>query len=263
MTQEKHKNLIVMVVLTIVVAAVFWQVHSFEFLNYDDDKYVSENNHILTGLTWENIKWVFTNEHGGNFHPLTGLSHILDCQLFGLKPGMHHLANLLFHIVNTLLLFIVLWQMTDARWQSAFVAALFALHPMHVEPVVWISSRKDVLSTMFMMLTIYAYYRYVKKPAASRYILILMLFVCGLMAKPMLVTLPFLLLLLDYWPLNRTDLKNGRQAYYLIREKVPLFILSAISSIVTFIVFSNSFAGPCLQCGTVISEICLETACAR
>jgi Tfp pilus assembly protein PilF len=242
MTQHKHKSLIVMAVLTIIVLVVFWQVHSFEFLNYDDDKYVSENIHIRTGFAWQNIKWVFTNEHASNWHPLTGLSHILDCQLFGPRPGLHHLVNLLFHIINTLLLFVVLRKMTAAFWQSAFVAALFALHPLHVESVAWISERKDVLSTCFWILTMAAYFSYVQKPNTVRYVFVLVLFALGLMAKPMLVTLPFVLLLLDYWPLNRLDSVDGRQFYHLVREKIPFLILSAVSSVITFIVQKNAGA---------------------
>jgi len=236
MTLDKCKNLIVMAVLTVVILIVFWQVHTFEFLNYDDDKYVYENKNIRTGLTWQNIKWVFTNEHASNWHPLTGLSHILDCHLFGPRAGLHHLVNLLFHIVNTLLLFIVFEKMTTSRWQSAFVAALFALHPLHVESVAWISERKDVLSTLFWILTMTAYFSYVKKSGALRYLLTLLLFTMGLMAKPMLVTLPFVLLLLDYWPLNRLSALNERQIYPLVLEKVPFFVLSAVSSIITFVV---------------------------
>jgi len=239
---EKYRIWFVYLALLVSALAVFWQVHKFEFTNYDDDKYVSENNHIRTGLAWQNIKWVFTNEHASNWHPLTGLSHILDCQLFNLKPGLHHLINLLFHIANTLLLFIVLRKMTATLWQSTFVAALFALHPMHVESVAWISERKDVLSACFWILTMAAYCTYVKKPNAARYILALVLFAIGLMAKPMLVTLPFVLLLLDYWPLNRLDIVNGRQTYRLIREKMPFFILSAVSSVITFVVQKNAGA---------------------
>ena len=173
--------------------------------SYDDYGYVSQNEHISTGLTLENIIWVFTSAHGGNWHPLTGLSHILDCQLFGLNPGWHHLVNVIFHIANTLLLFAVLRRMTGAFWQSAFVAAVFGLHPAHVESVAWISERKDVLSTLFFLLTIASYVRFVKLRSTGWYLLTVLLFALGLMAKPMLVTLPFVLLLLDYWPLNRVE----------------------------------------------------------
>ena len=220
-------------ILALTTLAVYWQVYNFEFTNYDDDEYVSKNKHIITGLTGENIIWVLTSQHVGNWHPLTGVSHILDSQLFDSNAGRHHLTSLLFHIVNTLLLFTVLKQMTVSTWKSAFVAALFALHPLHVESVAWVSERKDVLSTFFWILAIAAYFRYVKSPSLSRYLLTLFLFILGLMSKPMIVTLPFVFLLLDYWPLERLERKN---LYRLILEKIPFFALAAISSIVTFFV---------------------------
>ena len=228
--------------LTIAVLAVFWQVHKFEFIIYDDRSYVSENNHISTGLKWDNIVWIFTNRHVGNWHPLTGLSHILDCQLFGLNAGRHHFVNLLLHIANTLLLFTVLRKMTGVFWQSTFVATLFALHPLHVESVAWISERKDVLSTLFGILTIGAYFCYVKNPTAWRYILTLVLFAMGLMSKPMLVTLPFVLLLLDYWPLNRLEIVDKPHIYRLILEKIPFFVFAAASSVITYIVQQHAGA---------------------
>lgn len=243
--------------LAIAVLAVFWQVHSFEFVQYDDDRYVSNNKHILSGLRVENVIWVFTSVHGGNWHPITGLSHILDCQLFGPNAGRHHLVNLLIHIINTLLIFVIFRQMTGALWASAFVAACFGLHPLHVESVAWISERKDVLSTLFWLLTIAAYFRYVKMPSIGRYLLTLMFFALGLMAKPMVVTLPFVLLLLDYWPLGRlelfgTDKSNNRKKPFaidkwknfwkLVLEKVPFFVLSAIFCAITIFVQSGTGA---------------------
>jgi tetratricopeptide (TPR) repeat protein len=222
----------VCLVLAISTFAVFYQVHSFDFVNYDDPSYLYENSHIRNGLTVEAVRWAFNIGYAANWHPLTWLSHILDWQLFGNNAGGHHLTNLFFHIANTLLLFIVLKQMTNALWQSAFVAALFALHPLHVESVAWISERKDVLSTFFLFLTMWAYLKYVRKPKIWRYLLIVLLFALGLMSKPMLVTLPFVLLLLDYWPLERF---GKQKTLYLILEKVPLFILSASSSIFTFL----------------------------
>lgn len=228
----KYRIYLIYLLLTIVTLGVFWQVRSFEFIKYDDNKYVTENEHILSGLTLNNVVWVFTNQHGGHWHPLTGLSHILDCELFGLNSGRHHLFSLLFHIVNTLLLFTVLWQMTGSVWKSAFVAALFAIHPLRIESVAWISSRKDVLSTLFWFLTTAAYLYYVKNPKVSRYVLTLVLFALGLMAKQMLVTLPFTLLLLDYWPLQRIDFGNKAIAGRLILEKIPLLVLSAVSSVI-------------------------------
>ena len=238
--------------LSVVTFAVYYQVHSFEFVNYDDPDYLYNNPNIQAGITPHSIKWAFTTGYAANWHPLTWLSHILDRQLFGPDPAGHHVMNLVFHIANTLLLFLVLKQMTDALWQSAFVAALFALHPLHVESVAWVAERKDVLSTFFWMLTMVAYVRYVRHPGVVRYLLTLLTFALGLMAKPMLVTLPFVLLLLDYWPLERIPLRqknkqeNGcsrrRIFYRLTLEKLPFFALSAVSSVVTFLVQRSSGA---------------------
>ena len=239
---EKFRVWFIYLALAVITFAVFWQVHNFDFTNYDDDLYVYENTHISSGLTLSNIGWVFTNEHVGNWHPLTGLSHMLDCQFFGLKSSWHHLVNLLFHIANTLLLLTVLKRMTGELWQSTFVAALFAIHPLHVESVAWISERKDVLSTLFWILTIGAYFRYAEKRSAGWYTLAIVLFAMGLMAKPMLVTLPFVLLLIDYWPLNRLDINNRNQIYRCVCEKIPFFILSAVSSVITFVVQKNTGA---------------------
>jgi tetratricopeptide (TPR) repeat protein len=224
------------------------------FVNYDDPAYVSGNPHVNGGITLKSIVWVFTNNHVGNWHPLTGLSHILDCELFGLNPLWHHLTSLLFHIVNTLLLFWVLKRMTGGVWASAFVAAAFAIHPLHVESVAWVAERKDVLSGFFWMLTMAAYIRYAERPGIDRYLLVGLVFCLALMAKPMVVTLPFVLLLLDYWPLGRLQWEwrsRGKPsppsksvnvgypratAWRLVGEKIPLFTLVVISSVVTFIV---------------------------
>jgi hypothetical protein len=187
--------------LALATLAVFWQVRSYDFVNYDDLDYVTDNRHVTAGLTRDGIIWAFTTGYFSYWHPLTWLSHMLDCQLFGTNPGWHHLVNLLLHIINTLLLFTVLKRMTGAFWQSAFVAAVFALHPLQVESVAWISERKNVLSAMFWLLTMVLYVRYVERPSTGRYVLTLLVFALGLMTKPMLVTLPFVLLLLDYWPL--------------------------------------------------------------
>ncbi|MBM4103760.1 MAG: hypothetical protein FJ263_06875, partial [Planctomycetes bacterium] len=192
--------------LTASTLLVFWQVHTFDFVNFfDDADYVYNNQHVSGGLTAENIRWAFTSGHAANWHPVTWLSLMLDCQIFGLHPGRMHLVNVVLHLVNTLLLFMVLSKMTGSLWPSAFVAAAFALHPMHVESVAWITERKDVLSTFFLLLTLAAYAGYVKRPSVFKYIISLIFFALGLMAKPMLVTLPLVLLLLDYWPLNRLD----------------------------------------------------------
>ena len=200
---KNRRVLSVCVILAIVTLAVFWQVRDHAFINLDDKLYVMENPHVQAGITFENLKWALTTGHASNWHPLTWLSHMLDVELFGLKAGRHHLMNVFFHIVNTLLLFLILHRMTGALWQSAFVATLFALHPLHVESVAWVAERKDVLSTLFWMLTLGAYGYYVKRPGYRRYLLVLVCFLLGLMSKPMLVTIPFVLLLLDFWPLGR------------------------------------------------------------
>jgi tetratricopeptide (TPR) repeat protein len=218
---------------------IYAQLLHHQFIVYDDDAYVTENQHVKTGFTRENVIWAFTSGLTANWIPLTWLSHMLDCQLFDLKPQWHHFTNLLLHIINTLLLFAVLRQMTSALWQSAFVAAAFALHPLHVESVAWVSERKDVLSALFWILTMAAYLRYVRYTSIKWYLLTLLLFAMGLMAKPMLVTLPFVLLLLDYWPLDRFKV-NGTAR--LIREKIPFLVLSAVSSVITFLVQQSAGA---------------------
>jgi len=236
MKQKTDKNLTFYICLALALATlgVYWQVHRYAFVNFDDYGYVRDNPHVQYGFTAAGVKWAFSfSGYASNWHPLTWLSHMLDCQLFDGNAGMHHLTNLFLHIANTLILFIVLKQATSALWQSAFVAALFALHPLHVESVAWIAERKDVLSTFFWMLTMWAYVRYVKRPKVLRYSLIVIFLALGLMAKPMLVTLPFVLFLLDYWPLERF---GKRTVYQLIFEKIPLFVLSAASSVITFII---------------------------
>jgi len=225
--------------LVISIFVVYWQVRNYGFVNYDDDIYVKDNLHVEKGLTLGSIAWALTATHASNWHPLTWLSHMLDFQLYGMNPGQHHLTNVLFHILNTLLLFFVFKRMTKDLWQSGFVAALFGLHPLHVESVAWVAERKDVLSTFFWMMTVWSYIRYVERSRVDRYLLVLTFFIFGLMAKPMLVTLPFVLLLLDYWPLNRFQIKNSETRMFslsLIWEKIPLFVISAASSFVTYIV---------------------------
>ncbi len=181
----------------------FLQLDRCDFINFDDPSYVSENVHIQNGVTLEAVRWAFTTTYQANWHPLTWMSHMLDVQLFGFNPRGHHLTNLFFHVANTILLFLIFCHMTKAPWKSAFVAALFAIHPLHVESVAWVAERKDVLSTFFWMLTVGAYVHYVEHPRLRNYLAVPALFVLGLMAKPMLVTLPFVLLLLDFWPLQR------------------------------------------------------------
>ncbi|MGO9689962.1 MAG: glycosyltransferase family 39 protein, partial [Syntrophobacteraceae bacterium] len=202
MLTRKKQILAIYLFLTLITLTAFWQVNRCDFINCDDDVYVTDNIHIQDGVTMEAIRWAFTTGCAANWHPLTWMSHMLDVQLFGLNPQWHHLTNLLFHVANTLLLFFIFHRMTKSPWKSAFVAALFAVHPLHVESVAWVAERKDVLSTFFWMLTMGAYIHYVEHPRLKNYLAVLIFFALGLMAKPMLVTLPFVLLLLDYWPLQ-------------------------------------------------------------
>jgi len=232
--------------LALLTLCVFWQVHSFGFINLDDPSYVTGNPHVLQGMTWASVKWAFTGVHGANWHPLTSLSHLLDIQIFGLHAGAHHLVNLAFHVVNVLLLFELFRRMTGAMWCSAFVAVLFAIHPLRVESVVWISERKDVLSGFFWMLSLLAYWRYVRNRSSVNYVALLLLFALGLLSKPMVVTLPVVLLLLDFWPLHRLpffasanfvsaggeQLQRASGAQVLV-EKLPMFILSLAGGIMT------------------------------
>jgi tetratricopeptide (TPR) repeat protein len=262
-------------VLALVTLAVFWQVRGHDFINLDDEQYVTQNPHVRGGLTAGNLTWALTTSHASNWHPLTWLSHQLDVQFFGMDPAGHHLVSLFFHVANTLLLFFVLNRMTKTLWQSAAVAFLFALHPLHVESVAWVAERKDVLSTFFMLLTLWAYFVYTRSPGIVRMIPVVAFFALGLLSKPMLVTLPFVLLLLDYWPLGRyyapekpashplpgieAPGKKKKQKkkeveerppvapermepsaaavvpWALVTEKIPLFALTILSSIITFL----------------------------
>jgi tetratricopeptide (TPR) repeat protein len=219
--------------------AVFGQTLWHEFINYDDPRYVYENTKITSGLSLSGIAWAFTHIHSMNWHPLTTISHMLDCQLFGLKEGWHHFTNVLLHTFAAILLFLALLQMTGALLRSAFVAAVFAIHPLRVESVAWIAERKDVLSGVCFMLTLLAYVYYTRAPSLKRYLGVALVFVLGLMSKPMLVTLPLVLLVLDYWPLSRIGGHRsgaGRQLLMPVLEKIPLIALSAVSSFVTLLV---------------------------
>ena len=221
---------------------VFGQTLGHQFVNFDDGAYVRRNSEVTHGITIHGIEWAFTHPVAANWHPLTILSHMLDCQIYGVVPAAHHFTNVLLHSIATILLFLIFWGMTRGLWQSAFIAAVFAVHPLHVESVAWIAERKDVLSAVFFLLTIAAYVFYALWPSVLRYLLMSILFACGLMAKPMLVTLPFVLLLLDYWPLRRFDHLNTagpapairdvqkRSGKWLVLEKIPLFILSVAAS---------------------------------
>ena len=232
----KYQSLFIYLFLIGIIISVYWQVSSFEFVGFDDNEYVYDNPRVSSGISIENLTWSFTAFHSNNWHPLTWISYMVDCEFFGLDPGWHHIVNVFFHIANALLLFYVFRKMTGFLWQSAFVAAIFAIHPLHVESVAWVSERKDVLSTFFWFLTMISYYFYVNTPEIKRYFLVFCCFALGLLSKPMLVTLPFVLLLLDYWPLNRIQINHQffNKFLFLLFEKIPLFILVVVSSLITF-----------------------------
>ena len=246
--------------LLAVTWAVFGQTLHHQFVNYDDPLYVIENPHVRGGLTWQSAAWAFTHVHSQNWHPLTSMSHMLDCDMFGLKPGGHHFVNVLLHSIAVVLLFLVLSEMTGCPssprdesvrladrtgniWPSAFVAAVFAIHPLRVESVAWIAERKDVLSGVFFMLTLASYLYYTRRPSIGRYLIVAVSLACGLMSKPMLVTTPIVLLLLDYWPIGRnqrSDIRGQRSEgnkgfLWLCLEKIPLFGLSIASCVATLL----------------------------
>ncbi len=225
---NKKTVMFVYAALALAVVAAFEPVRHNSFVEYDDDQYITGNRHVIDGLTSRSAAWAFTNTETGNWHPVTWLSHMLDCQLYGLNPVGHHLTNVLFHLANTLMLFWILKKMTGSMWASLFAAALFGLHPLRVESVAWAAERKDVLSAFFWILTTIVYFRYTKCPGIGKYLLIVVVFILGLMSKSMLVTLPFALLLLDYWPLKRLSFR-------VFLEKIPLFIISAVLCIIAFI----------------------------
>ncbi len=250
MTEKKsHKvrlDILVCLFIVIAILVVYWQVRNHTFVNFDDSSYILNNPHIRTGLNFEGIAWAFSFPGFDYWHPMTWLSHMLDCHLYGLKAGMHHQISLILHILNSMLLFLVFKKMTGAIWRSAFVAAMFAIHPMNVESVAWLAERKNVLSTFFWLFTMLTYIHYSKQPSVFRYLPILFVYSLGLMSKPMLATLPFVLLLLDYWPLCRINLAHSGSNYqktpksdntdfqrlrplHLAFEKIPLLILSAVS----------------------------------
>jgi protein O-mannosyl-transferase len=247
-----HKYFVV-VGLIVLTLAVYWQVANHAFINFDDPGYVMQNPHVMTGLSADNVRWAFTTIHKSNWHPLTWLSHMVDCQLYGLEPRGHHLTAVVLHVINSILLFLLFARMTGGLWRSAFVAALFALHPLHVESVAWISERKDLLSALFFILTLFAYARYADRPGAGRYLAVIAAFTLGLMAKPMLVTVPLVLLLLDYWPLNRLERGSGRRR--LVVEKLPMFALSAVSSAITLYAQTKGGAVSSLQSIAITSRI--------
>jgi hypothetical protein len=236
----RPKAFLASILLVVLTAGVFGRVAGFDFVAYDDDVYVYENPHVRTGLSLEGVRWAFTTLRSGHWHPLTWLSHMLDCELFGLSPGPHHLSSVFLHLLNALLLFGLLHRLTGAFWRSAFAAALFAIHPLHVEPVAWVSSRKDVLSTLLLLLTLWAYLRYTERGGVRSYLLCVASFAAGLLAKSMIVTLPGLLVLLDAWPLKRLPRPLGRGGEGAARpslrawmlEKAPFFLLSGAAGVI-------------------------------
>ena len=230
---SKEQILIIYIVLAAITLAVFWQVNQYDFV-YDDVVYVTQNRNIQSGITPEGLRWAFSTKYADLWTPLVWISFMVDYQLFGLNAGGYHITNLILHIMSTLLLFWLFNRMTGAIWKSAFVAALFALHPLHVESVAWIAERKDVLSAFFWMLTFCLYVYYTEKPAIRRYLFVLFGFACALMSKPMVITLPVIMILLDYWPLGRFESKKGNLVLWQLKEKTPFFILSAALVIVSF-----------------------------
>ena len=237
-----RSNLIVCLLLALVTLSVFNSVNQHPFVNYDDDRYVTENPHIRQGLSADTIKWAFTSTDHANWHPVTWLSHARDVSLFRMNPAGHHLTSVAIHVANAVLVYLLLVAVTGRMWPSLFVALLFALHPIQVESVAWIAERKNVLCTLFFLLTVWAYGRYARQPSLARYVVIVVAFALALMSKPMVITLPFVLLLLDYWPLGRIanwttpapafPVKQSSFAKLLV-EKIPLFVMSFASALIT------------------------------
>lgn len=229
---ERRTILVILAMLAMLAAVPYVQTLRHDFVSYDDNEFITENPRVQQGLTIENVKWAFASTTASNWHPITMLSHMLDVELWRLRPGGHHLTNVILHAANTLILFLALRRLTGAMWRSALVAALFAIHPLHVESVAWVAERKDVLSTFFGFLALWCYDSYVQQRTIGRYAIVAMFFVLSLMSKPMLVTLPFVMLLLDVWPLQRT---TRQSRVWLIAEKIPLLALSAGVSAITLV----------------------------
>jgi protein O-mannosyl-transferase len=246
-TTSPRDRVVFAILLSALVVVAFWPVLGNGFVNFDDENYVAKNPHVLPGLEIPGLGWAWTATRAANWHPLTWISHMLDCQLYGTAPWGHHLSSLLFHLASTLLLFLALERMTGAAGRSAFAAALFGVHPLHVESVAWIAERKDVLSTFFWMLAILVYAGTTKAPTVGRRLGVVAAFAAGLASKPMLVTFPFTLLLLDFWPLGRWRQPGGRGApgsisSKLVRDKAPLFAMAAASSVATLLVQRHGHA---------------------
>lgn len=237
----------VLAAIALSVGILYGKTAWFDFVTFDDADYVTQNLHVQAGLTWESVRWAFTTFHGANWIPVTWLSHMLDAQIFGSWSGGHHITSVLLHVLNSLLLVLLLYRITFCFWKSALVAALFALHPLHVESVAWISERKDLLSTLFFLATMFAYFNYTERRTLPRYLSVMILFALGLMAKPMLVSLPLVLLLLDWWPLQRfsatyteaeslSDRTDKQQILRsILTEKIPLLLMSLASAVITIL----------------------------
>ena len=246
--KNKRTALGIALLLVMIVWIVFGQTLGHEFINYDDDEYIAENVHVRNGLNWADAKWAFTTGYAGYAHPVTWLTHQLDCQLYGPWAGGHHLTNVVLHSINAVLLFLFFWRTTNRVWPGAFIAGLFAIHPLHVESVAWVAERKDVLSGLFFLLTLHAYAFYAAKPKASRYFLTLFLFTVGILSKPTLVTVPLVLLLLDYWPLRRVAFsaserkRIGSKIGWVLAEKIPFALIAVAWSITTFSI-QGSYGG--------------------
>ncbi len=233
---ERGKAVFICIFLVASVFILFGQTLGHDFINYDDNGYITENPHVLNGLNWPDLKWAFTTGHTGYAHPVTWLSHQLDYQIYGSWAGGHHLTSLILHAANAVLLFLFFWRTTRKLWPSAFIAAIFAVHPLHVESVAWAAERKDVLSGLLFLLTLHAYAAYATKPQFSRYLLALCLFALGILSKPMLVTVPCVLLLVDYWPLRRfPNEQSAISIQKLLLEKIPFALIAVAWSVVTFI----------------------------
>ena len=240
---EISRTVLICIVLAVVTFVAFEGVRNNNFVFYDDDKYITSNEYVQKGLSFESVKWAFTTRYQGNWHPLTWMSHLIDSTVFGMNPAGPHLVSVGFHVANVILLFLILKKMTGTIWPSAFVAALFGVHPLAVESVAWAAERKNVLSTFFAFLTIWAYLWYSQKPEWRRYVLIAILFAAGLLSKSMLVTLPLVLILLDYWPMCRFGDLNGRQwLWRTIIDKTPLIAISAAFCVVTYLAQVNAGA---------------------
>lgn len=243
--KSNRLGLVVSLLLALGTAALYWPVTGHPFVMLDDELYVTGNPHVTTGLGWTNFLWAFQSTEAANWHPLTWLSHMADVELFGPDPGLHHWTSVLFHLANVQILFYLLWRMTGKVWQAAFVAALFGVHPLHVESVAWVAERKDVLSGFFSLLTICAYVRYCEARKFGRYLAVVSMFALGLACKPMVVTLPFVLLLLDFWPLGRLRLAEDTGKFSLrpfldslggpLLEKLPMLALSAAAGASTWL----------------------------